>query len=88
MKSGTRCAGTLGRRLPGAGRQCPVHTKHESGLCAMHRAAAVQKAAGPVLRAAEEWHAARTGGWVLDRLEAEERLQEAVAALREVRAGR
>lgn len=87
MKAGTQCIGRLGRRSYG-GRQCPSHTKHTSGLCSSHRAALVQKTVTRLARAAEKWYSARQAGFVLDRLEAEEKLCEAAAALCEAREGR
>jgi len=87
MKAGAQCAGRLGRRLYG-GRQCPSHTKHPSGLCSSHRAALVQRTVSRLAKAAERWYSARQAGFVLDRLEAEEKLCEAAAAFCEAREGR
>lgn len=80
MKAGTRCAG-----LFKGGRPCPSNTRNPSGRCSQHRQASIEKAARPVVRWAEEWYAARESGFVLDRLEAEGKLREYVALLREAR---
>jgi len=45
-----RCTEKMGRRSAIEGRPCPSKTKHPSGVCALHRAAAEAKATRRILR--------------------------------------
>jgi len=44
------CTAKMGRRSSINGRPCPSRTKHPSGVCALHRAAAEAKEARRILR--------------------------------------
>lgn len=58
------CTAKMGRRSSIKGRPCPSRTKHSSGMCALHRAAAEAKEARRILRLYRiKFAASDIGGW-------------------------